>query len=250
MRPLRWKWESRRCGTFWAPCAPLCACDGGPADVTAEVSPTATEPAPPPTGPTDPGEAGAPICAPSCVGLACGDPDGCGDECGPCATPVGCPECALRLEIIEQQVIDGAVRIVTLAIDYDPGPGDALPSLADLRVAVDGPASLLKVAVGPPILDSGKQLFIDPSAGTPWRQLADGTWQLLIFDTASTTPIAGGRWVLMQFVLGEGFDPVTTPVAFSLVRREQTFAPPIADQALWGADVSKPSVVWPWVIDD
>ena len=190
-------------------------------------------------------EKGHCTCSPDCTGKQCGDGDGCGGVCE-CPIELSCAGCVLTLSVVETETAGDAVRFVTLAVDYAP-PADApAPTMADVRLALKGPARLQQVGVGAGVFAAGKQLLRDPTTGRPWRDLADGSVQVVLFSTASTEPIPPGRWLVLKFQLGEAFQPAVVPASFRLVAREQILAPPKADQVLWGQTLDSPVVVWPF----
>lgn len=146
----------------------------------------------------------------------------------------------MRLSVVER-----AGQIVTLALDYAPPDSAPRPSIADLRIAVGGEAELLEVAAGEALLTAEKDLFTDPESGRPFRTLPDGLVQLLIISTQNTRPIEAGRWLFLRFRVGPAFGEASGPGIFSLVPRQQIFAPLPADEVLWGSDLGQPVVVWP-----
>jgi len=185
-----------------------------------------------------------PGCVPDCAGKTCEDPNGCGAACGPCANLQNCAACALKLSVVGREVADGFVRRVTLALDYQPSADiTAHPGLVDLRFKVDGPGALARVGMGAPVLDAGKRLIPDPVTGRHFQEFEDGTYQILLAHGADR--IEAGRWLYLEFELGEAGGPAHTPLIVTLVSREETFAPVAADTQLWTqTDLSTPVVVW------
>ena len=188
-------------------------------------------------------------CSPTCNASLCGRPDGCGGSCGPCPSAQSCEGCALKLSLVDQVEKEGLVREITLALDYEPGAGKPLPTMADLRLDVSGSARLVAVGIAPAVLEARKDLLPDPDTGKPFRVLKGGHQQILVMSTANTTAIQAGRWLLLRFELGpqglvvaEGW--AAAPAVIRLVQREETFAPPPADQVLWGGGPGEPVVVW------
>ncbi|MBM4320269.1 MAG: hypothetical protein FJ125_09970 [Deltaproteobacteria bacterium] len=187
-------------------------------------------------------------CLPACSEASCEQPDGCGSTCGLCPAAESCSDCVLRLSAI-QTGPDGrrggevgtSAREVPLAVDFAPGPGHPLPAIADLRVRISGPARLVRVGLGTPITEAGKRLVVDPETGRPYQVLPGGVHQLLLLSTDSARPIPGGRWLFLDIRI----EPATEPAVIELVKREETFAPPAADEVLWGADLGRPVVIWP-----
>jgi len=189
-------------------------------------------------------------CMPACALSPCETADGCGGTCGPCATYESCTDCPLKLSVMEVEDYGGVLRTVTLRVDFSPAEGDALPGIADIRMNVSGPVELKSVGVSPVILDAEKELFVDPNTGKPFRELADGTTQILIFSSANTTKIPGGHWLYLKFKFAKDAAQSAEPAVFQLVEREQIFAPPDADSALWKAPLDGQVVVWSQVADD
>ena len=189
------------------------------------------------------------LCSPVCAAQLCEQPDGCGQLCGPCARAESCADCVIRLEVIEAVAVDDQTREVTVALDYAPGPAAALPTTADLRFEVRGPAQLLAVGLAPAVLDANKTLATDPDTGKPFRVLDEDVHQVLLLSATNTTPIAAGRWLLLRFQLGpesaaDAAGWTAEPAVIRMVQREETFAPPPADTALWAGGYTDPVVVW------
>jgi len=170
---------------------------------------------------------------------------------------------------VGQEEADGAVRAVTVALDYAPADGAPAPSIADLQLLVTWPdalgdgadggvaagdVALTRVATGPAIQEAHKELYVDPTTGKPYRELETGDdpasgrrFAFLVLSTEGDEPIPAGRWLILTFRLGPAFGAAKAPpgpYTFALVEREQTFAPPTADQTLWGQPLGSPVVVW------
>ena len=190
-------------------------------------------------------DSGQCLCTPQCAGKTCADDDGCGGTCEPCPRDVSCPECSLQLRLLER-VADASGRTVevVLAIEYAPAEGDPLPTLADLRLRLDGPAELRQVGIGAPLLEADKRLLADPSTGRPYRLTEDGAIRLLVMSSTSSAPIGAGRWVLLR-VAFDTSGPVDQPLVARLVPREETLAPRVADESLWSQPLDRAVVVWP-----
>ena len=193
-------------------------------------------------------------CQPACSEALCGQGDGCGGACGPCASTESCAACTLRLSVVDQVVQGGVVQEVTLALDFAPPAGKPLPSMADLRIAMSGPAEVKSVGVGPTVMDAKKELYVDGTTGKPFRVLPDGSVQVLIFSTGNTATIAPGRLLVLRVRIHQ---PASTtpplgsvPAVFKLVEREETFAPAEADAVLWGGGYGGTVSVWPEVGDE
>ncbi|MEZ4269421.1 MAG: hypothetical protein R3F39_23930 [Myxococcota bacterium] len=179
-------------------------------------------------------------CAAQCPLARCGADDGCGGSCAPCPSEVSCPSCPLVLRVIER-----SPPFLRLALDFEPADGAALPSLADLRLAITGDATLLELGVGEPITAAGKAPFADPRTGGPWQELGDGTIRVSLGSVANDEPIGGGRWLVYRFRLGGAFTPLEAPVTLRLSTDEPVFAPPGAASQLWGQAIEAPVAVWP-----
>jgi len=186
------------------------------------------------------------VCPPSCGVDSCEQPDGCGASCADCPRDVSCTDCPMALRVVDRKVVAGAVREVTVALDFQPADGAPLPGLADLRFRLRGDAELTQVATGEALLAAHKGFADDPETGRPFRVMGDGTLQLLVLSTASNDPIPAGRWLFLTFRLGAPYGALEHAFAFelALVEREAIFAPPPADAALWGATLGTPLVVW------
>ncbi len=183
-------------------------------------------------------------CQPTCTLASCGASDGCGGTCAPCPQDVSCAGCPLVLSVVERTESAGALRWVTLGLDYTAADGAEQPGLADLRLRVSGPAHLAGVALGEALVAADKQLFADPYSGQPFHVLADGTLQFLVLGTTGAKPIGSGHWLVVRFELPAPLPAGYDPLVVGLIKREQTLTPPSADQALWGAAIDTPVVVW------
>ncbi len=181
-------------------------------------------------------------CAPVCSVAQCAQDDSCSGACGACPAAWSCDDCPLLLSVVETRVVDGLIREVVVALDYQPEENDARPALADLRFVVEG-GEPVSVALAPTVLDAGKVLHVDPETGRPFRMLADGTVRLLVFSTSSSTRIPGGRWLFLKVRAPYGADG-SVPIAVSLVEREAIFAPADADLTLSGGGFGAPISVW------
>jgi hypothetical protein len=202
------------------------------------------EPCGPCPGAQDECDAGRCVCRPACTVATCEQDDGCGGTCDPCPRDVSCEDCPLRLVVTEREEQNGVLRYVTLALDYAPTAHTPLPGMADLRIAVEGDATLTRVALGEALLAADKSLHVDALTGRPYRELPGGVIQCLILSLENRDVIPGGRWLFFRFRLGATGAPPGGAARFALVAREETFAPPPADQALWGAGLDTPVVVW------
>ena len=189
-------------------------------------------------------EHGACVCQPACDVAVCEQDDGCEGVCPPCPSDVSCADCPMVLTEVERELGGEALVSVTLALDFLPPEGAAEPGMADIRLRATGHGRLDAVALGEALMAADKELYVDAMTGKPFRELADGTIQLLILSTTDTQTIGVGRWLFLKFVFPPSDDP-EWPAVYSLVKREQTLAPPLADQVLWGAELDQPVVVWP-----
>ena len=186
-------------------------------------------------------------CTPTCVGATCGDPDGCGGVCAPCPSDQNCADCALRAHVVDKEITEGQLTGLTIAIDYNPPAGAPLPGIADLRLKVEGPATVARVGLAQRLVDAGKSLTVDGTTGRSWQVTKDGHVQLLVLSPGAKQPIDPGRLAVIRFRVGETGAPALVPVVFSLVQREQIFAPRKADEALWSGGFGDPISVWPEV---
>jgi hypothetical protein len=168
--------------------------------------------------------------------LSCGSI--CGVDCGQCADDescvegacqgaINCSDCALTLSLVRRQVVDERLRSVTLAVEYAPSELEPRPRLADLRIRAPEGAVLATATAGPALQEAGKELFVDGDSGEPWKLRSDGTLQFLAYKASNVERLASGRVLTLTFTLD-----AYGPVEFSLVRRQQVFAPPAADAAL------------------
>lgn len=192
-------------------------------------------------------EDGQCACQPDCVGKTCGESDGCGGACEPCPREVSCTDCPLVLQVVEREVVQGRLRAVTLAVDFQPSAQQEAPTVADLRLQVSGPVVLERVGLGEAMLEADKELVRSPSTGRPYQELSEGVLQFLVLSQRNTLAIPGGRWLFVRFLLGDTAQE--GPAVFSLVKREQVLAPPSADSQLWTAAYDTPVVIWPEVQD-
>ena len=181
---------------------------------------------------------------PACSAATCGQPDGCGGTCGACPTETPCPDCRLTLHAQEKSFgKSGALRSVIFAVQWQPGSAPA-PVLADVRVRLQGPATITRVGVGTAILDAGKELRPDGVTGAPFRDLGDGICQILVYSPGRHDPIGAGDWLYLDVAVDPGRAPLTSPIVASLVAREDILAPRAADESLWGSAISTPLVLW------
>lgn len=191
-------------------------------------------------------------CTASCgaAGFECGDL--CGTSCGTCSgsdvcfkgqcsgeADVSCLGCSLRLIVLDKQVASDKLTQVTLAIDYLPQDGEPQPRMADFRVLSNRSVTVTAAAAQAGLVDTSKSLYIDPATSNPWRQRADGAIQFLALSLSNTNRITSGRLLTTTVTLD------SPSAAFWIAKRDQTFAPPDADQAIGGTDFDAPVVVLP-----
>ena len=198
----------------------------------------------------EPAGAGHCVCEPTCIGKACGDDDGCGGVCGPCAADENCTDCVLHALVVDKDLSSDGVGYVTIAVDFHPPADATLPGIADLRLEVQGPATLERIGTGEAVEAAGKALHLDPLTGKAYRARKDGSLQALLLSPKSKETLGEGRWLLYRFRVGEEGRPAKVPVAFSLVEREKILAPADADQMLWSGGFGEPISVWPEVSGD
>jgi hypothetical protein len=151
-----------------------------------------------------------------------------------------CLECSLRLVSLSRVVEGGRLRSVVLGVDYDPRRHEVRPRMADLRLASNRAVQVTAAVAGPALTTAAKSLYVDPLTGNAWRSRADGSFQFLVVSTSNTNEMGTGRVVTVTLSLDE-----PTSAAFSLVRREQTLAPPAADEAILPTPYDRSVVVTP-----
>ena len=183
------------------------------------------------------------VCYPDCRDKACGDDDGCGQPCEPCASATGCSDCPLRLSVIDDGAATGG--LVTVALDYLPEESMSQPREAEIVLSVQGELEIIDVVTGQAVLDSNKDLASDPSSGKPWSQPSPDRLRFVILSASSIDTIGAGRLFEIQLRPGKPFEPHKMPLAIAVVDRDGIFAPPPADQSLWGFELDAPVVIWP-----
>jgi hypothetical protein len=190
-------------------------------------------------------DAGQCSCQPSCVGASCGEPNGCGGSCEPCPVDQNCTDCLLRIHVVDRQFTDGRLSDVTVAVDYNPPAEAILPGIADLRLRIEGPATVARVGLAQRLVDRGKNLRVDGLTGRAWSTTSDGAVQLLVLSPNAGGTIDAGRLAVVRLTVGTPQVPAQMPVIISIVERTQTFAPKTADQVLWSGGYGTPISVWP-----
>jgi hypothetical protein len=140
---------------------------------------------------------------------------------------VSCAECSLRLRLVGRRLVEGRLREVQLALDYQPQEGEARPRMGSFVIRASKPVWLKHAVPGPALVGANKTLAEFPPWGDRWRRLANGAFELLAYRSSSAEPIQTGEVARLTFALEEW-----GPVRFSILRREQTFAPQEADAPL------------------
>jgi len=189
---------------------------------------------------------GACVCEPSCSAGGCGGHDGCGGTCGPCPSAQSCEGCALILSVVDRQESPAGPSSVTLAVDFAPTESSPAPALADLRLAVEGGVRLERVGITPDLLNAGKTLLRHPYTGKRYQVDQNGVHRFVLISSTGRreTKIPTGRWLLLRFAFDEPQAGSTAPAVFSLVQREELFAPAAADLALQSEGYDGRVVVW------
>lgn len=151
----------------------------------------------------------------------------------------------MRLSVLEQDTADGRLQSVTVGLEFRPGESDALPTMADIHLRVNGPTMLTRVGLGEAALEAEKELVADPRTGLPYQTLGDEVHRFVLMSTQNTSRLGAGRWLLFEFLVGD--TETEGPIQIGLVEREQTLAPTRADALLWNAGIDAPIVIWPEV---
>ncbi len=129
---------------------------------------------------------------------------------------------------------------LVLGIDFTPPEGGALPRMAELRLRIEGPATLVDVDSGPALKHAGKALYRDPFTQKAFKLAPDGAYRLLAYGASSASEIGAGRVAEVRVrITGDA------RVTVSLQRRQQTFAPANADAQLQATSYDLPLVVRP-----
>ena len=192
-------------------------------------------------------EQGICVCEPDCRDKACGDDNGCLAPCEPCPNDRNCDDCILQFFVLPDG--DEDPTSIRLAVDYHPTELSPLPTMIDLRIEVPGDVTVQQAQEGNAIIAAEKSLTMDPATGDPFLQPEEDVLQFLMISAANTYTIESGRLLELTVRLGSPFEPVKSPVTLTLLKREQTMAPPPADQALWGEAFDTPLAFWPWLDD-
>ena len=138
------------------------------------------------------------------------------------------------------------IQSLTLAVDFTPTGSMPAPALADLRLAVEGGVRLERIGITPDLLDAGKTLLRHPYTGKRYQLDRNGVHRFVLISSTGKreTKIPTGRWLLLRFAFDEPQAGSTAPAVFSLVQREDVFAPAAADLALQSEGYSGRVVVW------
>ncbi len=194
----------------------------------------------------------ATACVADCAGagFACGSL--CDTSCGTCSgaemcfagtclgpSAVSCLSCSLRLALLSKESNVGLLTEVTLAVDYLPADGEPRPRMADLRLVSNRQVTPVAATTEPGLSDANKSLYVDPVTQAPFRRRADGSIQFLALAIDNTNRFVAGRLLTATVTLS------SPSAAFWLEKRQQTLAPPEADQAIFATDYNAPLVVIP-----
>lgn len=172
----------------------------------------------------------------------------CGVDCGSCGQDETCSlgKCksswsSLMLRLEEAHKVSGRIE-ARLAVEFDPADGQALPRMADLRLALEGAADLQieAVSLGSALEKAGKTLFTDALTGKPWQVLPDGAVQLLVYSSQNVTEVGAGRWLTIVVSMRDVSD-----AKLHLVRSQGLFAPLSADSAVQESAYDLPITVTP-----
>jgi hypothetical protein len=175
----------------------------------------------------------------------------CGQECGFCGGTMSCQEgkcvegvscatCSLQLKVLSKRSLAGRLLEVTVALDYAPGEQEPKPRLADFRIAANRDVQLMTVETGEALTEASKELYRDPATGARFRRHGDGSYQLMAFGLGNVEEIGAGRLATLTFAVGS-----TQALELRIVRRHQTFAPPLSDTALQASTYDRGLVVTP-----
>jgi hypothetical protein len=142
--------------------------------------------------------------------------------------------------IAQERISDHAstARIVLSVQLPDAAP---LPEIADLRFKLSGPGIIGRIGLGAAPISAGKSIVPDPATGLPYRVDGD-IYSVMLISTQNIEPIPSGDWLFFDLQIS---DTSSQPVTLSLIKREQTFAPPSADLMLWGEEYTDQLVIWP-----
>jgi len=148
-----------------------------------------------------------------------------------------CVDCNVGLSVVQRNApTDGSTEVV-LAIDYVPSETEERPRIADIRLVSNRDLTVVNVEPGEALLSAGKSLFRAPGTGELYRHRPDGSIQFLALSLANTQRFGTGRLMTVT-VRFRASDAV-----IRLQRRDQTFAPPLADNALQLSNYDAPVVV-------
>jgi hypothetical protein len=174
------------------------------------------------------------VCGQACG--TCGDGEAC--LLGSCQPAAGCTDCALHLTVLDKKLNAGHIVEVRVAVEYAPAEGSERPRMADVRLRASAELELVAAEAGPALTAADKSLYVDDTTQKAWKKRADGSYQLLAYGFANTRTFEPGRLIVLTF-RGDALGPAT----FALVRRDQTFAPSVPDQALQSTPYDQAVVV-------
>ncbi len=174
------------------------------------------------------------------MGWVCGDV--CGEDCGTCTGDESCMEgfcfpSSLKLSLVNSKT-NGSKTMVTLAIEYNPRDGEPRPRMADFRITTN---KVIEMDIADPISGvamTGKQFYKDPISQEDWQIRPDGSVQFLVYSLTSLATFGTGNVFIVTLAC-----EIEDSVSFSLVRRNQTFAPFEADYAIQESAYDLPVVV-------
>lgn len=209
---------------------------------------------------------GTTTCTDTCesTGFTCGEV--CGELCGSdgacadtgdvcawnqCYTPPvasSCEGCSLQLKVLAYSLdTDTDTLSATLAIDYTPAASEPNPRVLDVRLYANAPFVASAVRPGDALQNAGKELYTNPQTGNPWKNRGDGSKQMLVVSFTNTNRIQAGRILELDLSLDASqFDSSMAPYYYlplKLLKREQTFAPLEADNAIQSTEFDTPVVV-------
>ncbi len=177
-------------------------------------------------------------CEDTCAstGHVCGEV--CGEDCGDCSDGEACVEgscypSTLTLTVESTETVDNK-KVVTLRVDYKPQDLEPRPRMVDLRIDVSPVEAIELESLTAGTAMDGKDLYIDPYSLKPWRVRPDGSIQMLIYSLGDPSRLLEtGSLMWMTFTYDPSADTSSSnALSFSIVRRNQVFAPFEADMAL------------------
>jgi len=213
-------------------CTPSCDKTCGTPDGCGGVCPCSGSDTPAPDSCLDTCESTQSTCGSVC-GMACGQcAEGLTCLEGQCLGPVSCADCGLQLAVRES---DGSGD-VEVEVRFAPAESDPRPRMIDLRVRPSRPVQLVSVSEGPAMAEAEKSFHQAPG-GQPWKQRADGSYQVTIQSLESTLTIEGGLLATLRFRRDS-----MEALSFALEKRLQTFVPLSADAPLQATPYGRAAV--------